>query len=84
MKNDSREKKQSTVVRVTFHEPINNETDFYFGSLKAIYKKFTAEQVGCKLTALYSAGIGEGNLKATDKCVIRKYPVERMAQSSEK
>ena len=66
-----------TIFRVHFHEPRDNKQDFYFGSLKAIYSKFTPEEIGCALQSLYSAKIRFGNYKATEKCVVSKHEVVR-------
>lgn len=77
---DSRKTSESTMIQVSFHEPVNNKTDYFFGSLKAIYAEFTAEEVGCKLNSLYAAHITAASPKVTSKCVIRKCSVLRIKQ----
>ena len=74
---------ESTIIKVTFHEPVGNKTEYFFGSLKAIYQQFTAKQIGCKLTNLYASGITLYNRKVTDKCVISKHIVRRVPQKRE-
>lgn len=73
---------ESNVTRVRFHEPVDGKTDYYFGSLKAIYLVFTPEEVGCSLTTLYSAKVSRASYKVTDKCVITKCPVVRNKRGS--
>jgi hypothetical protein len=40
-------KKQESIIRVHFFQPLPEGTDFFFGSLAAIYEQFTPEQIGC-------------------------------------
>ena len=72
-------KQQGNIIKVSFHEPVNNKTDYYFGSLKAIFTEFTPEQVGCRLASLYDAGISTTSFKVTPKCIISKHAITRMA-----
>lgn len=65
------------VIKVHFAEPINGQTDYYFGSLAAIYQRFTVKQIGCKLQALWAAKISLGHPKVTRRCIISKHVVER-------
>ena len=74
----------SVIVNVHFHDPLDGKTDYYFGSLKAIYTQLTPEQVGCDIGALYRAGIKPGSKKVTDKCVVSKQIVFRSKQNKEK
>lgn len=70
------------VIRVSFHDPVNGKTDYFFGSLKAIYSMFDVEQIGCGLGALYSAKITRENKKVTEKCVISKCPIMRLGKEA--
>lgn len=83
MQEKKNEKNYNTVIKVSFHEPVGGKTDYYFGSLKAIYTEFSAEQIGCKLVALYGAGISLDKRKVTDKCIISKHAVVRAPQKRE-
>ena len=74
---------ENTVIKVTFHEPVGNKTEYFFGSLKAIYTQFTAAQIGCRLTSLYASGITLYNRKVTDKCIISKHLVRRVKQKKD-
>lgn len=72
-----------TIVRVQFLNPVaehGGQTDFYFGSLAAIYELFTPEQVGCKLETLWSAKIDTLHPKTTPRCVVSKHVLYRKKQ----
>lgn len=71
---------KSQIVQVHFFEPVEGKTDYYFGSLKAIYAKFTKEQVGISLDSLYTCKISRDNAKVTKKCRIIRQEVTRVAQ----
>lgn len=73
------EKNESTdpVIRVRFFMPIDGETDYYFGSLAAIYEKFTPEQIGCKLESLWNASIAPDKPKSTRNCVVSRHEIIR-------
>ncbi|MBO5957405.1 MAG: hypothetical protein J6Q39_07615 [Bacteroidales bacterium] len=71
---------KSQIVQVHFFEPVEGKTDYYFGSLKAIYAKFTKEQVGISLDSLYTCKISQDNAKVTKKCRIIRQEVTRVAQ----
>ena len=72
-----------TIIRVQFLSPVaelGGQTDFYFGSLAAIYEVFTPEQIGCKLETLWAAKIDTLHPKATPKCVVSKQVLYRKKQ----
>ena len=72
-----------SIVRVQFLSPVakyGGQTDFYFGSLAAIYEIFSEEDIGCKLETLWSAKIDTLHPKATPKCVVSKQIVYRKKQ----
>ena len=71
---------KSQIVQVHFFEPVEGKADYYFGSLKAIYAKFTKEQVGISLDSLYTCKISQDNAKVTKKCRIIRQEVTRVAQ----
>ena len=73
--------RESTVIKVRFFNPVNNKTDYYFGSLKAIYTEFAQEQIGCSLLTLYSSRVTVSHYKVTDKCVISKHPIQRVKRA---
>lgn len=77
-------KSTSSVIKVSFFEPVGGKTDYLFGSLKAIYTVFSQKEVGCSLTALYAAKFGSKGVKVTDKCRITKEPVTRYPQTNTK
>ena len=72
-----------SIIRVQFLNPVaeyGGQTDFYFGSLAAIYEVFTPEQVGCKLETLWNAKIDPLHPKTTPKCVVSKRVLYRKKQ----
>lgn len=74
------------IIRVRFNKPPLADqpakTDFYFGSLAAIYEVFTPEQVGCKVECLWNAGISEGKSYANKLCVVSREAITRKAQKA--
>lgn len=65
-----------TVVRVRFVNPARGKeghTDFFFGSIAAIYEMFTPEEIGCRLGTLYAANITPERFKVTPNCVVSKH-----------
>jgi hypothetical protein len=65
-----------TVIRVRFMHPViekGGRTDFFFGSMAAIYDVFTPEEIGCRLGTLYAANITPDRFKTTANCVISKH-----------
>lgn len=72
---------KSHIVQVHFFEPVNGKTDYYFGSLKAIYAEFTTEDIGTSLGGLYASGVSSTTAKVTKKCRIIKQEVIRFAQN---
>lgn len=74
--------KNETIIKVSFPIPINGRNEYYFGSLAAIYDMFTPEQIGCKLEALWSAGITTEKPKLTRCCLISKHTLYRKPQKN--
>ena len=66
-------------IKVTFPQPVNGKTDYYFGSLAAIYDVFTEEQIGCKLTSLQAK---KWEYKQTRRCTITKLDLIRKKQQN--
>lgn len=72
----------ASIIKVHFFNPVSNGcSEFYFGSLAAIFEMFDADEIGCRLEALYSAHIDE-NPKATRFCVISKHVLYRKSQKN--
>ena len=72
-----------SIIRVQFLQPVTEhggQTDFYFGSLAAIYEVFMPEQVGCKLETLWAAKIDALHPKTTPRCVVSKQVLYRKKQ----
>lgn len=45
---------------------------FVFATLKAIYKVYTVDQIGCKVANLWNSKIRDGGPFENKKCVIKK------------
>ena len=72
----------SSIIKVYFFYPKpNGRYEFYFGSLAAIYEMFDADEIGCRLEALYSAHIDKKQ-KATCLCVISKHVLYRKSHKN--
>lgn len=72
------------VYRVQFAEPPladSMKTEFFFSSLSAIYERFTAEQVGCKVSRLWNIGVSDGKPYEGRRCRITKEPVHAKTQN---
>lgn len=67
----------SKIYHLQFKEPINNETDYYFGSLSAIYEEFTAENIGCKVERLWNIGVSKGVVYDNKLCSIKLGELKR-------
>lgn len=75
--------KDEFIYRVSFTEPPfegnPDKTDFFFGSLSAIYQIFTPKQIGCKVTRLWNLGVSDGkpytNRQGT--VTVAREPLER-------
>lgn len=73
-----------TIIKVQFRVPPladqPTQTEFYFGSLAAIYEKFTAKQIGCKVETLWNARITGDQPYSNRLCVVSRETVTRKAQ----
>lgn len=74
---------KSQIIQVHFFEPVEGKTDYYFGSLRAIFAQFGQEHIGTSLGALYAARITQTNAKVTTKCRIIKQEVTRISQKQD-
>lgn len=72
----------ASVIRVQFFKPVDGCSEFYFGSLAAIFELFTPEEIGCRLETLWAANIDEAHPKATRLCVISKHVLYRKSQKN--
>lgn len=73
----------ASLIKVQFFTPKEGGgTEFYFGSLAAIYEMFGVSEIGCRLEALWAANIDEAHPKATRSCVISKHVLYRKSQKN--
>ena len=68
------------IYRVSFKEPKNGRTDYFYGSLSAIYTNFAPEEIGCKVERLWNVKITEYNPYFGRKCTITKECLTRKKQ----
>lgn len=58
-----------------------DQSDFYFGSIRAIYDTLTEEQIGRSYNSLISSSIKrQGGIFENKKCVIRVAQMQRRKQ----
>lgn len=65
------------IYHLQFKEPVNNQTDYYFGSLSAIYEEFTSEDIGCKVERLWNIGVARGVVYENKLCSIKLGELKR-------
>lgn len=58
--------------KTIYHVSIGDDDHHYFGSLAAVYSKYTQKELGVSLQRLYDIGITPDNPYKNDKCIIRK------------
>lgn len=73
---------KSEIYKVEFFEPVNGKTEYYYGSLKAIYVDFDQDAIGCTLATLYGAKISADRPKVTNRCIIKRVPVGRLQRGA--
>ena len=72
----------SRCLRVQFFEPVDGKTDYYFGSIKAIYARFKPSEIGLTMGSLYSKRVSEVTPAVTDKCRITRIEIIRIERQS--
>ncbi|AZB23617.1 hypothetical protein EG339_02755 [Chryseobacterium bernardetii] len=60
------------IYHVKFNDPINGKSDYYFGTISAIYELFTPQQVGYSQQYIYKHAMKLGDELRTKYCVIKK------------
>lgn len=63
---------KETIERTVVHVELTNGTHHYFGSLAAIYEKFSKEQVGISYGSLRNYGLSAEKPYRNKYCIIRK------------
>lgn len=71
-------KRPVTVVHLQLNV---GDQHFYFGSLSAIYERFSPEVLGVALQTLYQHRIQSGKPYRNERCIIRKGIVHRKVWS---
>lgn len=69
------------IIHVHFFKDFEGKSDYYFGSLQAIYTRFTPIQIGCCLYELYQHNLDNGPFK-TEECLISRGTVIRVPHKS--
>ena len=70
-------------LRVQFFEPVDGKTDYYFGSIKAIYTMFNAQTIGLTIGSLYSRRLSEEAPVVTEKCRISRVEIRRVTKNKD-
>lgn len=74
----------TNIIKVSFREPPLAEqptkTDFYFGSLAAVYEAFTPQQIGCKVENLWNSSIQADHPYMNKLCIVTREVLMRKAQ----
>lgn len=63
--------------KTIYHVSFGDDANHYFGSLAAIFTRFTPSELGVSLTRLYDFGIMPGKPYRNGKCIIRKSTIQR-------
>lgn len=71
---------EQNVIKVQFLKPIMGRTEYFFGSISAIYNHFSKEQIGCSKQELWNKKITADTPYANTKCIISKHPIVRKPQ----
>jgi len=75
-----------TIIKVKFREPPfpskPTKTEFFFGSLAAIYEVFTPEQIGCKVEHLWNFGVMFDRPYMNKQCVVSREQFVRKAHKT--
>ena len=74
----------SSIIKVSFFEPVEGKSDYYFSSLSAIYDLFSPEQVGCSLGRLWASKVRLDNPKVTRTCRISREPLHSKSQTKKR
>ena len=64
--------KTGIMVKVIHVHLIFERKDYYFGSVKGVYKVLDETQLGVKESYLYKALAADGDVKVTGRAVIRR------------
>lgn len=70
---------EQNIIKVQFLKPVDGQTEYFFGSIAAIYEQFTTEQIGCTMQTLWGRVSAEMPY-ITKKCIISKHSVVRKPQ----
>ena len=63
--------------KTIYHVCLGDNEHYYFGSITAIYDKFSPEQIGVSRNRLWSFGITESKPYKNKKCIIYKGTIQR-------
>lgn len=63
----------ATIYHVCFGDDLN----YYFGSITAIFDRFTSKELGVSKSRLWSYGITESKPYKNKKCIIYKGTIQR-------
>lgn len=64
------------------HLELKSGEHYFFGSIAAIYTRFTAKEIGVAASTLYHYGLSDNNAYTNKACTISKAEVIRKANGS--
>lgn len=71
---------KQTIIKVQFLKPVDGKTEYFFGSIAAIYERFTPVEIGCSMQTLWGR-VTLSTTYANSKCIITRHPIERKPQT---
>lgn len=72
------------VIKVQFFNPVDGQSEYYFGSIAAIFERFSADQLGCTIESMWAYKLTSERPKITKKCTISKHTIVRKPQNNPK
>lgn len=63
--------------KTIYHVCLGDNEHYYFGSITAIYDKFSPEQIGVSRNRLWSFGITEEQPYRNKKCIVYRGEIHR-------
>ncbi|MFB5946113.1 hypothetical protein [Albibacterium profundi] len=77
--------KKTKVFHVEFNEPVDGtrRKNFYFGSLSAIFDRFTPQQIGCKVENLWNLKLSGEKAYTSKTCTISVGEIVRKKQRTQ-
>ena len=69
------------VIKVIHVHFIHSRKNFYFGSVSAIFEKFSEREVGCTLEYLRHVLVADGSKHISDRCFFQRSHLIQLKRS---